>query len=76
MKLVHLHSFPFLPILLTVLMFCCRYPTGIASLAFSPDGSVLAIASSYMYENDEPVEPAEDVIYIRNVSDQETKPKS
>lgn len=53
-----------------------RYPTGIASLAFSPDGAVLAIASSYMYENDEPMEPVEDVIYIRNVSDQETKPKS
>lgn len=29
-----------------------------------------------MYENDEPIEPVEDVIYIRNVSDQETKPKS
>ncbi|KAJ8317309.1 LOW QUALITY PROTEIN: hypothetical protein KUTeg_005213 [Tegillarca granosa] len=30
-----------------------RYPTGIASLAFSHEGSVLAIASSYMYETDE-----------------------
>lgn len=57
-------------------IWCCRYPAGIASLAFSPDGAVLAIASSYMYENDEPIEPVEDVIYIRNVSDQETKPKS
>ena len=27
-----------------------RYPTSIASLAFAGDGSVLAIASSYMYE--------------------------
>lgn len=53
-----------------------RYPTGIASLAFSHEGSVLAIASSYMYETDEIENMPEDVIYIRNVSDQETKPKS
>ena len=31
-------------------MFYNRYPTSIASLAFAGDGSVLAIASSYMYE--------------------------
>lgn len=30
-----------------------RYPTSIASLSFSNDGSLLAIASSYMYEEDE-----------------------
>ncbi|KAK3094880.1 hypothetical protein FSP39_007441 [Pinctada imbricata] len=53
-----------------------KYPTSIASLAFSPDGSVLAIASSYMYEQDEIDDIPEDTIYIRNVSDQETKPKS
>ena len=29
-----------------------RYPTSIASLSFSNDGSLLAIASSYMYEED------------------------
>ena len=52
-----------------------RYPTSIASLAFSNDGSALAIASSYMYENDEIKNIPEDHIYIRNVSDQETKPK-
>ena len=54
---------------------CFRYPSSIASLAFSSDGSVLAIASSYMYENDEIKNVPEDNIYIRNVSDQETKPK-
>ena len=27
-----------------------RFPTSIASLSFSADGTVLAIASSYMYE--------------------------
>ena len=37
---------------------------------------MLAIASSYMYEQGpEGEKPAEDAIYIRRVSDQETKPK-
>lgn len=53
-----------------------RYPTSIASLAFSNDGSVLAIASSYMYEMDEKDNIPEDAVFIRNVTDQETKPKS
>jgi len=53
-----------------------RYPTSIASLSFATDGSVLAIASSYMYENDsQPDKTPEDTIFIRFVSDQETKPK-
>jgi len=51
-----------------------RYPTSIASLSFSHDGTMLAIASSYMYEEHEKEHP-EDAIYIRHVSDQETKPK-
>ncbi|XP_005089574.1 mitotic checkpoint protein BUB3 [Aplysia californica] len=53
-----------------------RYPTSIASLAFSPDGSVLAIASSFMYETEVEKVPAPDSVFIRNVTDQETKPKS
>lgn len=52
-----------------------RYPTSIASLGFSHDGSVLAIASSYMYEQDELENMPEDNIFIRHVTDQETKPK-
>lgn len=53
-----------------------RYPTSISSLAFSTDGSVLAIASSYMHEHEKvPDNVPEDAIYIRYVSDQETKPK-
>ncbi|XP_070541282.1 mitotic checkpoint protein BUB3-like [Ptychodera flava] len=51
-----------------------RYPTSISSLSFSHDGSVLAIASSYMYEQGEQEHP-EDAVYIRKVTDQETKPK-
>ena len=52
-----------------------RYPTSIASLAFSPDGSVLAIASSFMNETEVDKVPAPDSVFIRNVTDQETKPK-
>ncbi|XP_077992526.1 mitotic checkpoint protein BUB3-like [Glandiceps talaboti] len=51
-----------------------RYPTSIASLSFSHDGSVLAIASSYMFEQGD-IEHPEDAVYIRRVTDQETKPK-
>ncbi|KAJ8025970.1 Mitotic checkpoint protein BUB3 [Holothuria leucospilota] len=53
-----------------------RYPSSISSLAFSNDGSTLAIASSYMYEQGADAEHPEDAIFIRNVSDQETKPKN
>eukprot|EP00092_Neocalanus_flemingeri_P017517 GFUD01018950.1.p1 GENE.GFUD01018950.1~~GFUD01018950.1.p1 ORF type:complete len:329 (+),score=106.20 GFUD01018950.1:65-1051(+) len=53
-----------------------RYPTSISSLSFATDGSVLAIASSYMYENDsQPDNTPGDSIFVRFVSDQETKPK-
>lgn len=52
-----------------------RYPTSISSLAFSHDGAILAIASSYMYEQDTIENIPEDNVYIRRVSDQETKPK-
>ncbi|ELU09330.1 hypothetical protein CAPTEDRAFT_21337 [Capitella teleta] len=52
-----------------------RYPSSIAALSFSHDGQMLAIASSYMYEQDEMANTPPDTIYIRRVSDQETKPK-
>jgi len=53
-----------------------RYPSSIASLAFTVDGRVLAIASSYMYEDGSlPDNIPQDSIFIRIVSDQETKPK-
>uniref|UniRef100_A0AAY5KQK6 Mitotic checkpoint protein BUB3 n=2 Tax=Esox lucius TaxID=8010 RepID=A0AAY5KQK6_ESOLU len=51
-----------------------RYPTSIASLAFSNDGSTLAIASSYMQEQGDINHP-EDAVFIRQVTDAETKPK-
>ena len=53
-----------------------KYHTSISSLSFSNDGSTLAIACSYMYEEENsPEKIPEDAIYIRSVSDQETKPK-
>ncbi|XP_050423956.1 mitotic checkpoint protein BUB3 [Adelges cooleyi] len=53
-----------------------RYNTGITSLCFSHDGSSLAIGSSYMFEQDVHPDPIpENNVYIRYVTDQETKPK-
>jgi len=53
-----------------------RYDTSISALAFSHDGTSLAIAVSYLHEMEVPPDPLPpDSIYIRNVTDQETKPK-
>lgn len=53
-----------------------QYHTSVTSLNFSSNGSTLAIACSYFLGEDNPPNPLpEDVIFIRTVSDQETKPK-
>lgn len=52
-----------------------RLPTSISSLSFNDDGNMLAIASSYTFELGDKEHPA-DQIYIRHVSDAETRPKS
>ncbi|KAL1115308.1 hypothetical protein AAG570_007339 [Ranatra chinensis] len=53
-----------------------RYPTSIVSLCFSQDGSVLAIGCSYLGEGENYPDAVSDVnVYIRYVTDQETKPK-
>mmetsp|Transcript_63818 Transcript_63818/g.201881 ORF Transcript_63818/g.201881 Transcript_63818/m.201881 type:complete len:245 (+) Transcript_63818:84-818(+) len=51
-----------------------RYPTSIASLAFNRDGTMLAVASSYTYEEGEKDHDIER-IFIRNVNEAEVKPK-
>ncbi|KAJ6986326.1 mitotic checkpoint protein BUB3.2 [Populus alba x Populus x berolinensis] len=52
-----------------------KYPSSIAALSFSRDGSLLAVASSYTYEEgDKPHEP--DAIFVRSVNEIEVKPKS
>ncbi|TRY59394.1 hypothetical protein DNTS_004304 [Danionella cerebrum] len=51
-----------------------RYPTSVASLSFSVCGSLLAIAASYMQEQGD-ISHASDNVFIRQVTDAETKPK-
>lgn len=52
------------------------YDTSIAALAFSNDGSKLAIACSYLDEQEQAQDPRPDpTIYVRYVNEQETKPK-
>jgi len=51
-----------------------KYPTSISSLSFSEDGTTLAIASSYTFEEGEKDVPS-DQIFIRTISDVEVKPK-
>lgn len=60
-------------------MVCCclqvtGYPTSIASLAFSPQGDMLAVASSYMHEFGQREAPP-DAIFIRPVQETEVRPK-
>ncbi|KAG6491141.1 hypothetical protein ZIOFF_052473 [Zingiber officinale] len=51
-----------------------KYPTSIAALSFNRDGRLLAVASSYTFEEGEiPHEP--DAIFVRNVNEVEVKPK-
>ncbi|KVI01922.1 WD40 repeat-containing protein [Cynara cardunculus var. scolymus] len=51
-----------------------KYPTSIAALSFSRDGRLLAVASSYTFEEgDKPHEP--DAIFVRSVNEVEVKPK-
>ncbi|EDQ90346.1 uncharacterized protein MONBRDRAFT_24711 [Monosiga brevicollis MX1] len=50
------------------------YETSIASLAFSHDGSKLAVAASYLMEQGPKDHPA-DAIHIRTVQDKHVKPK-
>jgi hypothetical protein len=44
-------------------------------LAFSRDGSLLAVAASYMYEQGESAQQPADAIYIRQMAEVEVKPK-
>ncbi|OAY62675.1 Mitotic checkpoint protein BUB3.1, partial [Ananas comosus] len=51
-----------------------RYPSSIAALSFSRDGRLLAVASSYTFEDgNKPHEP--DAIFVRNVGEVEVTPK-
>jgi cell cycle arrest protein BUB3 len=52
-----------------------KFPTSIAALAFNENGSQLAIASSYTFEEGER-EHARDEIYVRQMLDSECQPKT
>ncbi|EGD78076.1 mitotic checkpoint protein BUB3 [Salpingoeca rosetta] len=51
-----------------------EYPTSIASLSFNHDGSLLAIAASYTYEEGDKPHPP-DAIFIRRITEENVKPK-
>ena len=51
-----------------------KCPTSVACLAFNADGSQIAIASSYTFEEGERDHPREE-IYVRDVLDSEVRPK-
>ena len=50
------------------------YPTSISALCFNHDGSELAVASSYTYEEGDREHP-QDEIFIRQILDSECQPK-
>ena len=52
-----------------------KLPTSIACLAFSHDGSQIAMASSYTFEEGERDHPREE-IYVRDVLESEVRPKA
>lgn len=52
-----------------------KYPTGISALAIDPQGSFLAIASSYSYDEGEKDHPPES-IFIRKLEDSDIKSRS
>eukprot|EP00744_Colponema_vietnamica_P023593 GILI01034188.1.p1 GENE.GILI01034188.1~~GILI01034188.1.p1 ORF type:complete len:333 (+),score=71.51 GILI01034188.1:29-1000(+) len=50
------------------------YPTSVASVSFSPDGSRMAVASSYTYEGGDKPHP-KDQIFVRHITDADVKKK-
>ncbi|KYR02164.1 WD40 repeat-containing protein [Tieghemostelium lacteum] len=50
-----------------------RFPTSISSMSFNSDGNLLAVASSYTYEEGEKDHPP-DQIFIHNINESKIKP--
>lgn len=55
-----------------------KYPSSIAALAFNHTGSVLAVASSYTFEEGENPNPPHgpNAVYLRSMQDHEVRPKT
>ncbi|CDH56796.1 mitotic checkpoint protein bub3 [Lichtheimia corymbifera JMRC:FSU:9682] len=51
-----------------------RYPDEISSLSFSPDGKMLAVASSYTFDEGER-DHSPDAIFIKHIGENECKPR-
>ncbi|XP_028548528.1 mitotic checkpoint protein BUB3.1-like isoform X2 [Dendrobium catenatum] len=51
-----------------------KYPSSIAALSFSKDGRLLAVASSYTFEEGD-IPHEQDAIYLRNINEVEVRPK-
>jgi len=51
------------------------FPTSISALCFSPDGTELAIASSYTHEEGDREQHPQDELYVRPILDSEATPK-
>jgi len=52
------------------------FPTSISAMCFSPDGTELAIASSYTHEEGDRENHPRDELYVRRILDSEATPKS
>ncbi|KAJ3010504.1 mitotic spindle checkpoint protein Bub3 [Thoreauomyces humboldtii] len=52
-----------------------QYPTGVSALAFNCDGTYLAVASSYAFDEGEKDHPP-DSIYVKTISETECRPKT
>ncbi|KAG1679846.1 hypothetical protein FOA52_012760 [Chlamydomonas sp. UWO 241] len=52
-----------------------KYPNTIAAMAFSRDGSMLAVASSYTYERGTTNAPGRDEIFVRRMQEVEVRPR-
>eukprot|EP00533_Pseudo-nitzschia_delicatissima_P006852 CAMPEP_0116087054 /NCGR_PEP_ID=MMETSP0327-20121206/5170_1 /TAXON_ID=44447 /ORGANISM="Pseudo-nitzschia delicatissima, Strain B596" /LENGTH=388 /DNA_ID=CAMNT_0003578119 /DNA_START=58 /DNA_END=1224 /DNA_ORIENTATION=+ len=52
------------------------FPTSISAMCFSPDGTELAIASSYTHEEGHRETHPQDEVYIRQILDSEAMPKT
>ena len=52
-----------------------RYPTSIATLDFSADGTMLAVSSSYTFEKGELDETPKDQLFIRSVEESDVRPR-
>eukprot|EP00939_MAST-03C_sp_MAST-3C-sp1_P000259 g259.t1 len=52
-----------------------KHPVGIAALAFNRDGTILAAASSYTFEEGEKGESIGDNVYLHSIQESQVKPK-